>query len=70
MTFEGSMITLNLHKAKTHLSRPLEDLEHGKILILCPRNRPHANLATTQMCTPADQDRMAAVVNTLLGVQP
>ena len=34
------MIQLNVHEAKTHLSRYLADLERGETIIICRRNRP------------------------------
>lgn len=38
------MIRLNIHEAKTHLSRYLEDLARGEIIILCKRNVPVAEI--------------------------
>lgn len=38
------MIKLNIHEAKTHLSRYLEDLANGEIIILCKRNIPVAEI--------------------------
>ena len=32
------MIRLNVHEAKTHLSRYLERLEAGEVIVLCRRN--------------------------------
>ncbi|MBM3274861.1 MAG: type II toxin-antitoxin system Phd/YefM family antitoxin [Candidatus Sericytochromatia bacterium] len=32
------MIRLNVHEAKTHLSRYLENVERGETIILCRRN--------------------------------
>lgn len=34
------MIKLNIHEAKTHLSRYLARLEEGERIILCRRNEP------------------------------
>ena len=36
------MIRLNIHEAKTHLSRYLARLEAGETILLCRRNRPIA----------------------------
>ena len=36
------MITLNIHEAKTHLSRYLRKLEKGQKILLCRRNKPIA----------------------------
>ena len=38
------MIRLNVHEAKTHLSRHLSALERGETIVLCKRNRPIAEI--------------------------
>jgi len=38
------MIRLNIHEAKTHLSRYLKKLAHGETLLLCKRNVPIAEI--------------------------
>lgn len=38
------MKTVNTHEAKTHLSRILEEVEHGEIYILSRRGKPVAEL--------------------------
>jgi antitoxin (DNA-binding transcriptional repressor) of toxin-antitoxin stability system len=38
------MIKLNVHEAKTHLSRYLERLERGETILLCRRNVPIAEI--------------------------
>jgi antitoxin (DNA-binding transcriptional repressor) of toxin-antitoxin stability system len=38
------MIRLNIHEAKTHLSRYLERLEEGEVIVLCRRNVPVAEI--------------------------
>ena len=38
------MIKLNIHEAKTHLSRYLEQLAKGETIILCKRNIPIAEI--------------------------
>ncbi len=38
------MIKLNIHEAKTHLSRYLARLEKGETIVLCRRNRPIAEI--------------------------
>jgi len=35
---------LNIHEAKTHLSRYLAQLEEGEVIILCRRNVPIAEI--------------------------
>lgn len=38
------MIKVNIHEAKTHLSRYLKRLEKGESIILCRRNKPIAEI--------------------------
>jgi antitoxin (DNA-binding transcriptional repressor) of toxin-antitoxin stability system len=38
------MIRLNIHEAKTHLSKYLEKLANGETIILCKRNVPIAEI--------------------------
>jgi antitoxin (DNA-binding transcriptional repressor) of toxin-antitoxin stability system len=38
------MIKLNVHEAKTHLSRYLELVEKGEVITLCKRNIPIAEI--------------------------
>ena len=38
------MIRLNIHEARTHLSRYLARLEAGETIVLCRRNQPIAEL--------------------------
>lgn len=38
------MIKLNIHEAKTHLSRYLPRLERGETIVLCKRNIPIAEI--------------------------
>lgn len=37
-------IRLNIHEAKTHLSKYLKDLSKGDIILLCNRNVPIAEI--------------------------
>jgi antitoxin (DNA-binding transcriptional repressor) of toxin-antitoxin stability system len=39
-----SMIRLNIHEAKTHLSRYLDRLARGEKILLCKRNVPIAEI--------------------------
>lgn len=39
-----TMIRLNIHEAKTHLSRYLSKLKKGETIILCKRNEPVAEI--------------------------
>jgi antitoxin (DNA-binding transcriptional repressor) of toxin-antitoxin stability system len=38
------MIRLNIHEAKTHLSRYLARVERGEVIVLCKRNVPVAEI--------------------------
>jgi antitoxin (DNA-binding transcriptional repressor) of toxin-antitoxin stability system len=38
------MIRLNIHEAKTHLSRYLQALAEGEVIVLCKRNLPIAEI--------------------------
>ena len=38
------MIKINIHEAKTHLSRYLAQLEKGEVIVLCKRNVPIAEI--------------------------
>jgi len=38
------MVRLNVHEAKTHLSRYLRRLEQGETILLCRHNRPIAEI--------------------------
>jgi len=39
-----TMIRLNIHEAKTHLSRYLARVEEGEVIVLCRRNVPIAEI--------------------------
>jgi len=39
-----TMIRLNIHEAKTHLSRYLDKLKKGETILLCKRNQPIAEI--------------------------
>ena len=38
------MIKINIHEAKTHLSRYLARVEKGEVIVLCKRNVPVAEI--------------------------
>ena len=44
MVQSGRMIKLNIHEAKTHLSRYLARLAKGETIVLCKRNTPIAEI--------------------------
>lgn len=38
------MIRINVHEAKTHLSRHLAEVEKGEVVVICRRNVPIAEI--------------------------
>jgi prevent-host-death family protein len=38
------MVHINVHEAKTHLSRYLDRVERGETIVLCRHNRPIAEI--------------------------
>ena len=44
------MIHLNIHEAKTHLSKYLAQLKRGQVIILCKRHVPVAELRALTAC--------------------
>jgi len=44
LVYKLGMIKLNIHEAKTHLSRYLNRLEQGESILLCRRNTPVAEI--------------------------
>jgi antitoxin (DNA-binding transcriptional repressor) of toxin-antitoxin stability system len=49
------MIRLNIHEAKTHLSRYLAKLRKGERIVLCRRNQPIAEIIA--LPTPVTRKR-------------
>ena len=43
---------LNIHEAKTHLSRYLKRLEKGEVITLCRRNEPIAEIVPCRRRAP------------------
>ncbi len=44
MVYYRTMIKINIHEAKTHLSHYLEEVEHGETIVVCRRNQPVAEI--------------------------
>ena len=55
MIYNMTMIKLNVHEAKTHLSQYLEEVEHGETVLLCRRNQPIAEIRP--LATPLHKKR-------------
>ena len=44
MVYKATMIKLNIHQAKTHLSEYLVEVQKGETILLCKRNTPVAEI--------------------------
>jgi prevent-host-death family protein len=44
LIYKRTMIRLNVHEAKTHLSRYLDRVARGETILLCKRNVPVAEI--------------------------
>jgi len=62
------MIRLNIHQAKTHLSRYLEKVERGETIVLCRRNVPIAEIRA--LPRPAKKRRPIGLGKGLVRVLP
>lgn len=56
---------MNIHDAKTNLSRYLAELEPGEAIIICNRNEPVAELRSTRG-VPAQKPRIGVAKGKLL----
>jgi len=48
LMLKSMMIKVNVQEAKTHLSRYLEQVEQGEVVVLCRHNQPVAELRAIQ----------------------
>jgi len=48
LVYISTMIRLNIHEAKTHLSRYLSMIVKGETILLCKRNQPIAEIRPLQ----------------------
>lgn len=46
------MIRLNIHEAKTHLSKYLNRLKEGDVIVLCKHNEPIAEIRPIRRALP------------------
>lgn len=55
LTLNDSMTRVNIQDAKTHLSRYIDRVEQGEVIIVCRHNRPVAELRAieTSLARPA-----------------
>jgi antitoxin (DNA-binding transcriptional repressor) of toxin-antitoxin stability system len=50
------MMTINIQEAKTHLSRYLDQVEKGEVVVVCRHNRPVAEIRAIQ-APPSNRTR-------------
>lgn len=62
------MIRLNVHEAKTHLSRYLARLAEGELILLCKRNVPIAEIRPVRQ--PRTERRPVGLAKGQLEVPP
>ena len=55
------MIKVNIQEAKTHLSRYLDQVENGDVVVVCRHNQPVAELRAIQTA-PARPARVAGLL--------
>jgi antitoxin (DNA-binding transcriptional repressor) of toxin-antitoxin stability system len=55
------MIKVNIHEAKTHLSRYLDQVEGGDVVVVCRHNQPVAELRAIETA-PAHPARVAGLL--------
>lgn len=63
------MIKVNIHEAKTHLSRYVDRVEQGEMVVVCRHNQPVAELRAIEpsLVGPA---RLAGLLRGLVHWQP
>ena len=55
------MVRVNIQDAKTHLSRYIESVEKGEVIVVCRHNKPVAELRAIQP-EPARAPRVAGLL--------
>ena len=55
------MIKVNIQEAKTHLSRYLDHVENGDVVVVCRHNQPIAELRAIQTA-PSHSPRVAGLL--------
>jgi prevent-host-death family protein len=63
------MIKVNIQEAKTHLSRYLDQVENGEVVVVCRHNQPIAELRGIQ-AAPAQRTRVAGLLKGRLHWEP
>lgn len=63
------MIKVNIQEAKTHLSRYLDQVEQGNVVVVCRHNRPIAELRAIP-AAPAPKARVVGLLKGLVHWEP
>jgi antitoxin (DNA-binding transcriptional repressor) of toxin-antitoxin stability system len=63
------MIKVNIQEAKTHLSRYLDQVEEGEVVVLCRHNQPVAELRAIR-AAPASPPRVPGLLKGLVHWAP
>jgi antitoxin (DNA-binding transcriptional repressor) of toxin-antitoxin stability system len=63
------MIKVNIQEAKTHLSRYLDQVENGDVVLVCRHNKPVAELRAVQTA-PAHPARVAGLLRGRIHWEP
>ena len=63
-----TMIKLNVHEAKTHLSKYLAQLKAGERILLCKRNQPIAEI--TALPEPSNRPRPIGLAKGRFSIPP
>jgi antitoxin (DNA-binding transcriptional repressor) of toxin-antitoxin stability system len=63
------MIKVNIQEAKTHLSRYLDQVENGDVVVVCRHNKPVAELRAVQT-EPVHPTRVAGLLKGRIHWEP
>jgi antitoxin (DNA-binding transcriptional repressor) of toxin-antitoxin stability system len=63
------MIKVNIQEAKTHLSRYLDQVEGGEVIVVCRHNQPVAEIRAIQTAS-VSPTRVAGLLNGLVHWEP
>jgi antitoxin (DNA-binding transcriptional repressor) of toxin-antitoxin stability system len=63
------MIKVNIQEAKTHLSRYLDQVEEGEVVVVCRHNQPVAELRAIRT-PPVYPTRVAGLLKGLVDWEP
>ena len=63
------MIKVNIQEAKTHLSRYLDQVEGGEVIVVCRHNQPVAELRAIKTAS-VSPTRVAGLLNGLVHWEP